>query len=291
MPRWFQPADGDSNGLTRNREEGNRGCTWSNFGSESEMERKDEMEALIPRSNWVESALRMPDHRDLLRRMLMGPEVPPGRPEDIPVLNRNVSIAYRIFEVCVACIALLFALPIMAIIALLIKHGTPGPALFRQTRHGVNGKPFTFVKFRTLYADARQRFPELYAYKYDEEQIRTIQFKTADDPRITPQGRWLRKTSLDELPNLFLVLTGDLALVGPRPQIPEMLPYYKGIMLERYSVRPGLTDLAHVSGRSNLSFYETTAMDVAYVRAQSRLLDLKILLKTANSIIRGDGAF
>jgi Sugar transferases involved in lipopolysaccharide synthesis len=116
---------------------------------------------------------------------------------------------------------------------------------------------------------SRDRFPELYAYKYDNNEIRSIHFKQADDPRITPQGRWLRKTSLDELPNLSLVLTGDLALVGPRLQIPEMLPYYKGIMLERYSVRPGLTDLAHVYGRSNLSFYQTTAMDVAYVRAQS----------------------
>ena len=254
--------------------------------------RKNSAEALLRESNWVGSALRMPDHSNLLRRMLlMGPEVPPGRPEDIPVLNRNVSIAYRTFEVCVASIALIFALPIMAIIAIVIKRGTPGPVLFRQTRHGLNGKPFTFVKFRTLYADARERFPELYAYKYDDEEIRSIQFKTANDPRVTPQGRWLRKTSLDELPNLFLVLTGDLALVGPRPQIPEMLPYYKGFMLERYSVRPGLTDLAHVSGRSNLSFYETTAMDVAHVRAQSLSLDLKILWKTFVSLIQRDGAF
>ena len=254
--------------------------------------RKNGAEALLRESNWVGSALRMPDHSNLLRRMLlMGPEVPPGRPEDIPVLNRNVSSAYRTFEVCVASIALLIALPIMAIIAIVIKRGTPGPVLFRQTRHGLNGKPFTFIKFRTLYADARERFPELYAYKYDDEEIRSIQFKTANDPRITPQGRWLRKTSLDELPNLFLVLTGDLALVGPRPQIPEMLPYYRGVMLERYSVRPGLTDLAHVSGRSNLSFYETTAMDVAHVRAQSLRLDLKILWKTCVSLIQRDGAF
>jgi lipopolysaccharide/colanic/teichoic acid biosynthesis glycosyltransferase len=179
----------------------------------------------------------------------------------------------------------------MVIIAITIKWGTPGPVLFRQSRDGLNGKPFTFVKFRTLYADARERFPELYEYKYDDEEIKSIQFKTADDPRITPQGRWLRKTSLDELPNLFLVLTGDLALVGPRPQILEMLSYYKGIMLERYSVRPGLTDLAHVSGRSNLSFYETTAMDVAYVRAQSWRLDLIILWKTFISVVHGDGAF
>jgi lipopolysaccharide/colanic/teichoic acid biosynthesis glycosyltransferase len=238
------------------------------------------------------SGFEMPDHRDLLRQMLLiSLDAPQGRREDIPALNRNVSLAVRAIEICIASVALVFALPIMAIIAITIRSGTPGPILFRQTRLGVNGEPFTFVKFRTLYADARQRFPELYAYKYDEHQIRSLQFKTTDDPRITPQGRFWRKTSLDELPNLFLVLTGDLALVGPRPQIPEMLPYYKGIMLERYSVRPGLTDLAHVSGRSRLSFYETTAMDIAYVRAQSWSLDLNILRKTLASIILGDGAF
>jgi lipopolysaccharide/colanic/teichoic acid biosynthesis glycosyltransferase len=238
------------------------------------------------------SGFEMPDHRDLLRQMLfIGLDAPQGRREDIPALNRNVSLAVRAIEICIASVALVFALPIMAIIAITIRSGTPGPILFRQTRLGVNGEPFTFVKFRTLYADARQRFPELYAYKYDEHQIRSLQFKTSDDPRITPQGRFWRKTSLDELPNLFLVLTGDLALVGPRPQIPEMLPYYRGIMLERYSVRPGLTDLAHVYGRSNLSFYETTAMDVAYVRAQSWSLDLNILWKTLASVILRDGAF
>jgi lipopolysaccharide/colanic/teichoic acid biosynthesis glycosyltransferase len=238
------------------------------------------------------SGFEMPDHRDLLRQMLLiGLDAPQGRREDIPALNRNVSLAVRALEICIASVALVFALPIMAIIAITIRSGTPGPILFRQTRLGVNGEPFTFVKFRTLYADARQRFPELYAYKYDEHQIRSLQFKTSDDPRITPQGRFWRKTSLDELPNLFLVLTGDLALVGPRPQIPEMLPYYKGVMLERYSVRPGLTDLAHVCGRSNLSFYETTAMDVAYVRAQSWTLDLNILWKTLTSVILGNGAF
>jgi lipopolysaccharide/colanic/teichoic acid biosynthesis glycosyltransferase len=238
------------------------------------------------------STFEIPDHREILATMMaMGPDVPPGRPEDIPVLKRKVSIWTRLFEICVACALLVVTFPLMCLVAITIRLGTPGPILFRQTRHGRNGKPFTFVKFRTLYADARQRFPELYAYEYDDKEIRTIQFKQPDDPRITPQGRWLRKSSIDELPNLFLILTGDLALVGPRPQIPEMLPYYKGVMLERYSVKPGLTDLAHVSGRSSLSFYETTAMDVAYVRAQSWKLDLKILWKTFTSVVFQDGAF
>ncbi len=118
-----------------------------------------------------------------------------------------------------------------------------------------------------------------------------MQFKTAGDPRITRQGRWLLRTSLDELPNLFLVLTSELALVGPRPQIPEMLPYYKDIMLERFSVRRSLTDLAHLSARSSLSFYETTAMDVAYVRNKCWKLDLVIPWKTLGAFFQRDGAF
>ena len=234
----------------------------------------------------------LPDHRQILANMLnTGPEVPAGQQEDIPVSNEKICVWSRLFDISVAGMTILVTLPIMCVVAIVIWRGTPGPILFRQTRLGLNGKLFKFVKFRTLFADARDRFPELYSYRYDDNEIRSIQFKQADDPRITPQGRWLRKTSLDELPNLFLVLTGDLTLVGPRPQIPEMLPYYRGIMLERFSVKPGLTDLAHVSGRSNLSFYETTAMDVAYARARSWKLDLQIIWKTFWSVMRGHGAF
>lgn len=240
----------------------------------------------------VGSGSGMPDHRYLLVQMLkLGPDVANGKREDIPNLQRGVPLAERVFEIVVASAALVIAIPIMAIIAILIRIDSPGKVLFSQARVGLNGKPFTFIKFRTLYSDARTRFPELYAYQYSDEEIRSLQFKRADDPRITRLGRWLRKTSLDELPNLFLVLTGDLALVGPRPQIQEMLPYYKGLMLERFSVRPGLTDLAHCSGRSNLTFYETTAMDVAYVRSKSWRLDIKILYLTLFSILRSDGAF
>jgi lipopolysaccharide/colanic/teichoic acid biosynthesis glycosyltransferase len=223
--------------------------------------------------------------------MAQSPSFPPGEVKDIPAGQTSICFLQRAFEIAAAGSALIIALPVMAVIAYVIRRGTPGPALFRQVRLGLNGKPFVFMKFRTLYVDARERFPQLYEYRYDDAQIRALQFKYPDDPRVTPQGRRLRKTSLDELPNLFLVLKGDLALVGPRPQIPEMLPYYKGIMLERFSVRPGLTDLAHVSGRSALSFYETTAMDVAYVRNRSWKLDLKILWKTLITVVKRDGSF
>ena len=232
-------------------------------------------------------------HAELLRQMYAAEssDAPRGCVADIPVGAPGVPLIVRLFEICVAGTALILATPVMALIAVIIRIGSPGPALFRQARLGLNGEPFMFVKFRSFYADARERFPHLYEYRYGETEIRTMQFKRPDDARITPQGRWLRACSLDELPNLFLVLTGKLALVGPRPQIPEMLPYYQGIMLERFSVRPGLTDLAHVSGRSSLSFYETTAMDVAYVRNKSWRLDLWILWRTLILVIKRDGAF
>ena len=231
-------------------------------------------------------------HVRILEEMLdVVDQAHPGDLKDIPIGRRRPPIFVRLFEIFVASVAIIITAPIMLAIAIIIRRGTPGNILFHQERLGVNGERFTFVKFRTLYADAKERFPELYEYKYGDEEVKTMQFKTADDPRITPQGRWLRRTSLDELPNLFLVLKGDLALVGPRPQIPELLPYYKGPMLERFSVRPGLTDPAHVSGRSHLSFYETTAMDVEYVRTRSFWNDLKILAQTAFAVLKRDGAF
>ena len=147
------------------------------------------------------------------------------------------------------------------------------------------------MKFRTLYADARERFPEMYRYKYSTEEIQTILFKPLDDPRVTPEGRWLRKSTLDELPNFWNVLKGDMGLVGPRPEIPEMLPYYHGEMLTKFTVRPGITGLAQVSGRGRLSFQDTVALDTEYVRRRSVRLDAEILLKTLKVVLLRQGAF
>jgi lipopolysaccharide/colanic/teichoic acid biosynthesis glycosyltransferase len=108
---------------------------------------------------------------------------------------------------------------------------------------------------------------------------------------VTPQGHWLRKSTLDELPNFWNVLTGRMALVGPRPEIPEMLPYYGGDMLLKFTVRPGITGLAQISGRGRLGFHETVALDVEYVRRRSLTLDLKIILLTIQKIVTRDGAF
>jgi len=203
----------------------------------------------------------------------------------------RVSLAWRALEVVIAASMLLLCAPILLLTALIIRRGTPGPAIFFQHRIGLNRRPFTFVKFRTLYADARERFPELYAYRYSPGDLRALKFKVERDPRVTPQGQWLRRSTLDELPNFWCVLTGKMALVGPRPEIPEMLPYYRGEMLLKFTVKPGITGLAQISGRGRLGFYETVAYDVEYARRRSLALDLKILFKTLIKIVTRDGAF
>lgn len=209
----------------------------------------------------------------------------------IPHGDTCPSAILRAIEIVVAATALLITFPIQLWMGWLIRRGSPGPALFRQDRIGMNGKLFKFVKFRTLYADARQRWPEMYAYDFTPDQVEMLMYKAADDPRVTPQGRWMRFSSLDELPNFWNVLKGDVALVGPRPEIPEMLPYYRTHELRKFSVRPGITGLAQVSGRSRLSFQETVALDLEYVNRRTLLLDIKILLTTLLKIVTRDGAF
>lgn len=203
----------------------------------------------------------------------------------------RVPFLLRVFEVMLSGVILLLCLPVMAAQWGIIRSGTPGPGLFFQHRVGIGQRLFRFVKFRTMYVDARERFPHLYAYRYSPDELLSLKFKSDDDPRVTPQGRWLRRLSIDELPNFWNVLTGEMALVGPRPEIPEMLPYYKGEMLEKFMVRPGVTGLAQISGRGRLGFYETVDLDVSYVRNRSFLLDLRILIKTVTMIILRDGAF
>jgi lipopolysaccharide/colanic/teichoic acid biosynthesis glycosyltransferase len=196
-----------------------------------------------------------------------------------------------ISEAALALVMLVATLPIMAVVALIVWLDSPGPILFRQPRVGINGRLFRFTKFRTLYADAKQRWPELYAYHYTAREITELRFKIKDDPRVTRVGRWLRKSTLDELPNLWHVLVGDMALVGPRPEIPEMLPYYDANGLRKFTVRPGVTGLAQVSGRGNLSFFDTVACDVDYVDRRSLLLDVRILCSTLYRAALRDGAF
>ncbi|NIM99463.1 MAG: radical SAM protein [candidate division Zixibacteria bacterium] len=226
--------------------------------------------------------------------------------------------AFRAVDFVIAVMAIILSFPIMAVIALIIKIDSPGPVIFKQTRIGKNrrrngysisrdsenssqgngkrkedlgGRPFTFYKFRTMFVDARERFPELYRYQYSPEEIRTLCFKTADDPRLTAFGQRLRKTTLDELPNFINVLKGDMSLVGPRPDIPEMIKYYQEWQRKKFQVRPGITGLAQVNGRGLLCFRETLKRDVEYVEKYSLWTNLKVILKTIKVTLLRIGAF
>lgn len=196
----------------------------------------------------------------------------------------------RTVDLVLSVVALVVASPILLVLYVWIRLDSPGPAIFRQDRVRRGGGTFRFAKFRTMRFDARERFPELYAYDYSDEQVRTMKFKLPDDPRLTPVGRWLRRTSLDELPNLFNVIRGDMTLVGPRPEIPEMLPYYTPGQLAKFSVKPGLTGLAQTRGRNILTFQETIAADLEYVASRSLWLDIRILFRTVWTVAVQFGA-
>lgn len=205
--------------------------------------------------------------------------------------SRPVPRFQRLVESVLAAAVLVLTLPLMLLIAVIVRLDSPGPIVFRQVRIGRNGKLFRFAKFRTLYVDARERWPHLYAYRYTADEVAALHFKLKDDPRVTRVGRWLRKSTLDELPNLWNVLTGEVALVGPRPEIPEMLPYYDDEGLSKFSVRPGITGLAQVRGRGDLSFRDTVNFDIEYVRTRSVWLDIEILVRTVVCTVMRKGAF
>jgi len=230
--------------------------------------------------------------------------------------------AIRALDLTLSTIALILLAPLLLMLALLIKLDSPGPVLFRHVRMGKRrrgyeaedryGRPFTLYKFRTMFADARERFPELYAYRHTEEELRTLPIKILvsqkcdpdqvanlpeawtgliSDPRVTPIGRWLRRTSLDELPNFFNVLKGDMSLVGPRPDIEENIRYYSEAHLVKLDVKPGITGLAQIMGRGKLTFQQINDYDCEYVRTRSLWLDLKILAGTLPVLLNREGAF
>jgi lipopolysaccharide/colanic/teichoic acid biosynthesis glycosyltransferase len=186
-----------------------------------------------------------------------------------------------------AALGLVVIAPLLAVIALAVRLDSPGPAFFRQPRVGRNGRMFTFWKFRGMAVDARQRFPELYDYNYSPAEIQALRFHPAEDPRVTRVGQILRRTSLDELPNLINVVLGDMSLVGPRPEIPELLSYYGNAAAEILSVRPGITSLAKLVGRDNITFEETLALDRRYVHGRSLALDFSLLFGTAVMVLTG----
>jgi lipopolysaccharide/colanic/teichoic acid biosynthesis glycosyltransferase len=176
----------------------------------------------------------------------------------------------------------------MGIIAMLVRRDSPGPILFRQERIGRDGEPFTMMKFRCMVEDAEQQREELLRASGTTD---VRMFKMREDPRVTRVGRVLRKMSLDELPQFINVLRGDMSLVGPRPPMPEEVRKYDDWHLQRLLIKPGLTGLWQVNGRSNLTFDEMVRLDLYYAENWSPWLDTKVLLRTIPAVLEGRGAW
>ncbi|HET7274376.1 MAG TPA: sugar transferase, partial [Longimicrobiaceae bacterium] len=197
-------------------------------------------------------------------------------------------LAKRIFDVVVSAIALVIFVPVMALIGLAIKLESPGPVLYRARRVGLGGKIFDMWKFRSMYEDAEEREGELAHLNIYPGGT----FKIQNDPRVTRVGRVLRRTSMDELPQLLNVLIGEMSLVGPRPALHGDLDRYQPHHFERLTVIPGITGPWQVGGRNLVTDFETIlGMEKSYIRSWSLLLDAKILVRTLGVVIRGEGAY
>lgn len=225
-------------------------------------------------------------------------------------------VAKRVMDVTIVGLSLIFIMPLLILVAVLIKLDSPGPAIYRQERVGAKRRlkngvavwdetPFTIYKFRTMQVDAKSTLHRQFIEAYingDEAAMMRIQaeqlkereaqdkYKLANDPRVTRVGKVLRKTSLDELPQLWNVIKGDMSLVGPRPPIPYEVELYLFHHHDRLKTTPGITGLWQVEGRSATSFEEMVNMDVEYIRNQSLMLDIKIILGTATAVLSGKGA-
>jgi exopolysaccharide biosynthesis polyprenyl glycosylphosphotransferase len=224
---------------------------------------------------------------------LLGPGIELNRLAELPVLDfrfsdpsRSTVAMKRVMDVLVSGTLLLLLAPLLAAIALAILLDSGRPVLFRQGRAGLEGKPFTMVKFRTMVTDAEQRLGEL----VDLEKLEQPAFKIRDDPRVTRVGRPLRRFSLDELPQLWNVLRGQMSLVGPRPEEESVVALYDERQRGRLAIKPGVTGPMQVYGRSDLTFEERLAMERDYLDNLSLLTDLALLLRTPRAIIRGEGA-
>ena len=188
---------------------------------------------------------------------------------------------------CLAGAALLVLAPVLAGIALAVRLTSAGPALYRQERIGINGRSFTMLKFRSMGVDADSRLEDIQAGNISDGLL----FKLRNDPRVTPVGRWLRRLSLDELPQLINVLGGSMALVGPRPPLPAEVAKYDSSVSRRLLVKPGLTGLWQISGRSDLPWEEAVRLDLRYVENWSLALDMLILWKTGRAVLSRSGAY
>lgn len=215
-----------------------------------------------------------------------------------PVAERPTGVVRRAIDLAVAVTLLVVLSPLLSLIALAVRLDSRGPALYRGTRLGRGRRPITVHKFRSMRIDAsddahRRYVVDLLSGDADDSAPgdgRVVAFKLDRDPRVTRVGRFLRRTSLDELPQLLDVVRGDLSLVGPRPEVPYALEAYAPWHHERFAVNPGLTGLWQVSGRGDLPPRQMLALDVEYARTRTLWLDLRILVRTVPAVLRGRGA-
>jgi lipopolysaccharide/colanic/teichoic acid biosynthesis glycosyltransferase len=205
----------------------------------------------------------------------------------------------RVFDMTIALLALIVLGPLLLVIALLIRLDSPGPVIFRQVRIGYQGRPFTLYKFRTMYQGSSEALHRAAIVRYmrgeaiggtETAQVSHVRFKLNHDPRVTRIGRWLRRFSLDELPQFINVLCGDMTVVGPRPALPYEVELYTPYQWQRFQARPGITGIWQVYGRSRVPFTEMIEMDLTYIRCRSLLLDLKLIWLTIAVVLLQRGA-
>jgi lipopolysaccharide/colanic/teichoic acid biosynthesis glycosyltransferase len=212
-----------------------------------------------------------------------------SRLQNLPELRTDATtgVSYkvfkRLFDIVFGSILLLVSVPFILLAALVIRMETPGSPFFIQSRVGLRGKPFKIVKLRGMFRDSRTRFASFYDYSVKKNL--DFCFHHEGDPRVTRAGAFIRKTSIDELPNLWNVLTGDMSLVGPRPEIPEVMELYGPFRDEYLSVKPGVTCLSKCTGRDRLTKRETIEYDIHYIRRRSFRFDLKILWGTVRAVL------
>jgi exopolysaccharide biosynthesis polyprenyl glycosylphosphotransferase len=204
-----------------------------------------------------------------------------------PALSDYQRMVKRAFDLCVTLLSMPIALPLMGLIGLAIRIESHGPVLFHQARAGENGRIFKMLKFRTMQANAEKLLPMVETMDAQGNIIH----KSSNDPRVTRLGRFLRRTSLDEIPQLINVIKGEMSLVGPRPELPYLVDKYEPWQRQRFAIPQGMTGWWQINGRSNKPLHLNTEFDLYYVQHYSLLLDIYILLKTLEVVWRGEGAF
>jgi exopolysaccharide biosynthesis polyprenyl glycosylphosphotransferase len=217
-----------------------------------------------------------------------------SRVADLPVLeyetwdpSRSTVMIKRAFDVAASAVGLVLTLPLWPLIALAIRIDSRGPIFYSQLRAGLDGEPFLMHKFRTMVDHAHDRLGEVVRIDELDEPM----YKLADDPRITRVGHFLRRLSLDELPQLWNVLRGEMSIVGPRPEMMELVERYRPEHRFRLSVKPGITGPMQVFGRGDLTFHERLAVELDYIENLSLARDLRIIVETVPVAVRGSGAY